>query len=101
MGKKSRSGPGKNIPYHISQRLETIFWVKILKFFDANPDTGSGNLFDSGSGMEKIRIGDKHPGFVTLPARLGIFKGRCRDRVVTKQLPERGNNVRASAEVTV
>jgi hypothetical protein len=27
---------------------------------DANP--GFGNLFDPGSGMEKIRIWDKHPG---------------------------------------
>jgi hypothetical protein len=27
-----------NIPEHISESLETIFWVKILKFFDADPD---------------------------------------------------------------
>jgi hypothetical protein len=33
---------------HISESLETIFWVKILKFFDADP----------GSGKEKIRIRD-------------------------------------------
>jgi hypothetical protein len=47
MGKKSGS-----------ESLETIFWVKILKFFDADP----------GSGMEKFgsRIRDKHPGFATL-----------------------------------
>jgi hypothetical protein len=31
---------------HISENLETIFWVKILKFFDADP----------GCGLEKIRI---------------------------------------------
>jgi hypothetical protein len=37
-----------NNPDHISGSLETIFWVKILKFFDA----------DLGSGMEKIRIRD-------------------------------------------
>jgi hypothetical protein len=37
-----------NNPYHISESLETIFWVKILEFFDADP----------GSGMEKIRIWD-------------------------------------------
>jgi hypothetical protein len=30
------------IPHHISESLETIFWVKILTFFDANPDPGSG-----------------------------------------------------------
>jgi hypothetical protein len=36
-----------NNPHHISESLEeTNFWVKILKFFDADP----------GSGMEKIRI---------------------------------------------
>jgi hypothetical protein len=48
MGKKSGSGSVMNNPDHISECLETIFWVKILKFFDANP----------GSGMEKIRIWD-------------------------------------------
>jgi hypothetical protein len=31
-----------NIPDHISESLETIFWVKILKFFDADADPGSG-----------------------------------------------------------
>jgi hypothetical protein len=64
MGKKSRSGSGKSIPDHISESLETLFWVKKLKFSDAdvNPDLGSGNLFDPGSG---IRDG-KHPGSETL-----------------------------------
>ncbi len=44
-GKKS--GSGKNIPDHISESLETIFWVKILKFLDADanayPDLGWKN----------------------------------------------------------
>jgi hypothetical protein len=48
-----------NIPDHISESLETIFCVKILKFFDADP--GSGNFFDAGSGTR-----DKHPGSATL-----------------------------------
>jgi hypothetical protein len=43
-----------NYPDHISESLETVFWVKILKFFDA----------DHGSGMEKISI--PHPGSATL-----------------------------------
>jgi hypothetical protein len=30
MGKKSGSGSGMNSPDHISESLETIFWVKIL-----------------------------------------------------------------------
>jgi hypothetical protein len=35
MDKKSRSGSGMNIPDHSSESLDTIFWVKKLKFFDA------------------------------------------------------------------
>ncbi len=50
MGKKSWSGSGIYSPDHISESLETVFWVKILKFFEADP----------GSGMEKIQI--LHPG---------------------------------------
>ncbi len=45
---------------HISESLETIFWVKILKSFDAYPEPGSVIFLtlDPGSGMEKIRIRD-------------------------------------------
>jgi hypothetical protein len=42
MGKISRSGSGMNIPDYISESLETIFWLKILKFFDTDPNSGSG-----------------------------------------------------------
>jgi hypothetical protein len=42
MGKKSGSGSGMNNPGHISESLETIFWVKILEFFDAEPNPESG-----------------------------------------------------------
>jgi hypothetical protein len=48
MGRKSASGSGMNNPDHIFLSLETIFLVKILKFFDADP----------GSGMETVRIRD-------------------------------------------
>jgi hypothetical protein len=48
MGKESGSRSGMNNPDHISESLETIFWVKILKSFVADP----------GPGMEKIRIRD-------------------------------------------
>jgi hypothetical protein len=40
MGTKSRSRdehPGSSD--HISESLETTFWVKILKFFDADPES--------------------------------------------------------------
>ncbi len=47
-GKMSGSGSGMKKPDHISESSETIFGVKILKFFDADP----------GSGMGKNRIRD-------------------------------------------
>jgi hypothetical protein len=37
MGKKSGSRFGIKNPDHISESLETIFWVKILQLFDADP----------------------------------------------------------------
>jgi hypothetical protein len=40
-----------NIPDHISESLKTVFWVKILKFFDADSDPGSRNIFGPGSGI--------------------------------------------------
>jgi hypothetical protein len=55
-----------NIPDHNSVSLETIFGVKILKFFDADADPGIFLTLDPGSGMEKIRVWDKHPGSATL-----------------------------------
>jgi hypothetical protein len=49
-----------NNPDHISESLETIFWAKILKFFDA----------DLGSGKEKIQIRD--PGWEKLGSGIKI-----------------------------
>jgi hypothetical protein len=60
-----------NNPYHISVSIATIFWVKMLKFFDADTDSGSGIFLtlDPGSGMEKNRIRDKkNPESATLDA---------------------------------
>jgi hypothetical protein len=37
-----KSGSGMNIPDHLPGSLETVFVLKILKFFDADPDPGSG-----------------------------------------------------------
>jgi hypothetical protein len=51
MGKKSGSRSKMSNPDHISESLETIFWDTILQFIDADPE----------SGMEKVRIRDKHP----------------------------------------
>ncbi len=46
-----------NIPDHISESLETIFRLIILKLFDLDPNPGSGIFLtlDLGSGMEKFR----------------------------------------------
>ncbi len=45
-----------NNPDHIFESLETIFWVKILKFLD--PGIQDGKNSDPGTGMEKNRIQD-------------------------------------------
>ncbi len=58
MGKKLVSESGMNNPDHSSESLKTIFWVKILKFFDADPESGMGKNKDAGSGIEKIRMRD-------------------------------------------
>ncbi len=52
MGKKSKSGSGMNIPRIIFfESLETILWVKILKFFGADADPGIFLIPDLGSGI--------------------------------------------------
>jgi hypothetical protein len=50
------------------REFKANFLVKILKFFGADADSGSENLFDPGSGMEKFGSGirEKHPGSATL-----------------------------------
>jgi hypothetical protein len=54
------SGSGKNNPDHISKSLETIFRVKILKFFNADPRYL----------MAKIRMRD--PGWKKFGSRINI-----------------------------
>jgi hypothetical protein len=59
---------------HTSESLETIFGVKMLKFFDGDPEWKK-----FGSGMGKIRIWDKHPGSAklktsTVTKRTGVQK---------------------------
>jgi hypothetical protein len=44
MGKKS----GMNNPDRVSETLEIIFWVKKLKFFDADPGFGIEKISDPG-----------------------------------------------------
>jgi len=56
MGK--RSGYGTKTRGHISDSLETIFWVKILQFFDADPGSGWENPYP---GRNKFRSGINIP----------------------------------------
>ncbi len=53
-------GSRMNITDHISECLETIFWVKILKFFDADPDPGIFLTLDPGWKKFGNGIRDKH-----------------------------------------
>jgi hypothetical protein len=65
-------GSGMNNPDHICLSLETIFlvffWVKILKFFDADPGSGMETVRIRDAGWKKVGSGirDKHPGSATL-----------------------------------
>ncbi len=54
-GKKSGSGSGMNNSDHISKILKTLFWVKIRSL-----------ILCCGSGLQEIRIRDKHPRSATL-----------------------------------
>jgi hypothetical protein len=58
-------GSGMSNPDHISV---TFFWVKILKFFDADPGSGIEKIRNQDRGWKKIGYGiwDKHPGSATL-----------------------------------
>ncbi len=61
-GKKSRFGIWDEISELMFENLVAIFGLTILKFFDADPDPGSGifSTLDSGSGIRdaKTRIRD-------------------------------------------
>jgi hypothetical protein len=73
-----------NNPHHISERLETIFWVKILKFVDADPESGMKKIWiqdgkELGSGIRK-----KHPGSATLSPRKSALSKRNRAKETPK-----------------
>jgi hypothetical protein len=51
-----------NTSDHFSESLETVFRTKIIQFFAADQDPGSGIVFtlDPGSVMEKFRFGIRY-----------------------------------------
>ncbi len=70
MSKKSGFGSGIRMsnPDHISESLQTIFWVKILKILCCGSRIRDGK--NSDPGWKKIRIRNKHPGSATLARNL-------------------------------
>ncbi len=59
------------------RELRNNFSVNILKFFDADADPGIFLTLDPGSGMEKNRIRDKHPGSARLNSSPFWSKKKC------------------------
>jgi hypothetical protein len=58
-----------NNPDHISESLEIIFLVKILKFFDVDPDPGSGIFLTRDPGWKKFGSGIN----ISHPQQLGVI----------------------------
>jgi hypothetical protein len=65
-----------NIPEHISESLETIFFCQKYSNSLTRIRIRDVESFDPGSGMEKFGSGirDKPPGFATLVGRDGVKK---------------------------
>ncbi len=84
-----------NIPDHISESLETIFRVKILELFDADP-----GIFLTLDPEWEIRIRDKHPGFATLvyygtDLLFGLVEGgECCVSLLPEELPSAQERLR-------
>jgi hypothetical protein len=66
MSKKSGFGSGMNYPDHISESLETMLWVKILIFSDADPESFWPWIWNPGWKKFGYGIRDKHPGSAKL-----------------------------------
>jgi hypothetical protein len=70
MGKNPEPGSGMNIPDLIFENLVSVFVIKILTFFDADPDSGSCQPWIRDQGWKKSDpaswIRDKHPRSATL-----------------------------------
>jgi hypothetical protein len=84
MGKKSVSGSGMNNPDHISESLETIFGVKIHKFFDADPGSGIKKF---GSAIHIEKKSDPGSGINTPdPQHCATYSTTIKFNKVTKSL---------------
>jgi hypothetical protein len=64
-----------NIPDHISESLETVFGLKILKFFDADPGSGIFLTLDPGSGFRDPGWKNSDPGQTSRILKTGFEEG--------------------------
>ncbi len=89
-----------NSPDHIYfESLETIFGLKILKFFYADPDP---EIFWPWIRDGKIRIRDKHPGSATLPINLFANLGLnmvVKIRILTQETKRRVIKIQRSSQI--
>jgi hypothetical protein len=81
-----------SIPDHISESLLTIFGLKILKFFDADPDPGSATMMVSHLKVERVKVVD----FLE-----GEYAGECEQHVEGKNEGVVGQNHRAQVLLPV
>jgi hypothetical protein len=60
-------GSWLNNPDHISESLETVFWVKKLKFFDADPEWKKSRIRDPVlARSQDVLPTPKHRGFIII-----------------------------------
>jgi hypothetical protein len=68
MRKIGSQDPGSvmNIPDLIFENLVSVYWIKILKFFNAYPDPGSCQSWTRDGKKIRSGIRDRNPGSATL-----------------------------------
>ncbi len=76
MEKNPDPDPGSEmkIPDHLSKSLERVFWVKIHKFFDADPDPGSFRPWIRDPGWKNSDRDPQHCFLQSIPLRQPIGK---------------------------
>jgi hypothetical protein len=62
---------------HISESLETIFWVKILRFFDAHPRSGMEKIWIRNNGLIRAKWPEIMGGQVMTTMRVNFKAFQC------------------------
>jgi hypothetical protein len=71
---------GMDISGHISESLETIFGLKVLQFFNADPGSGIFFTLEPGSGKEKFGAGIRNLFILDPGSRKEKFESGIRDK---------------------